>query len=255
MGSAGAQNAVSSTPPASIVAPAVIVPVIGVAIAIILGIFLWRRRKQRKEAAEMRQKEMEEYSYNPNNDPTIPVVGALSTNDGEDNHTEGGGYRGWGTTSAAVAASRKQSTTIGANSTLIGIARSDSSGRGYDGNNSPKGHSPERDPRISGSPEGLGALGVAPLASNNKSQSVNREVSNASSAYSGAQRSDASENGPVGLAGSPQYYDDFMSSEAGPHTEGYGQPIIRDVSARRNTRIENPAVFPQHGNAGIAQNF
>jgi hypothetical protein len=34
-------------------------------------------------------------------------------------------------------------------------------------------------------------------------------------------------------------------------------PVIRDVTARRNTRIETPtsAHFPQQGNSGIAQNF
>lgn len=202
----------------------------------------------------MRQKEMEEYSYNPNNDPTIPVVGAVSTNGGDDNQTEGGGYRGWGTTSSA--ATRKASTTLGGSSALIGLARSDSGGHGYDGNYSPNGHSPERNARGAGSPEGLGALGVAPLAGQNRSQGVNRGISNASSAYSAGQKSDTSENGPVGIAGSPQYYDEFISHDDAPHADGgYGQPVIRDVSARRNTRIENPAIFPQHGNAGIAQNF
>ena len=255
MGSAGAQDGFSSAPKASVVAPAVIVPVILIAVAIILGIFLWRRRKQKKEAAEMRQKEMEEYSYNPNNDPTIPVVGAVKMNDGVENHAEGGGYRGWGTTAAAIAATRNQSSTLGANSTLVGVARSDSIGRGYDGSYSPNGHSAERGSRSPGSPEGLGALGVAPLTSKNRSQGVNRGISNASSAYSGKQKSEVSENGPTGIATSPPYYDDFMSSEDGPHADGYGPPVIRDVSARRNTRIENPAIFPQPGNAGIAQNF
>jgi hypothetical protein len=33
-----------------------------------------------------------------------------------------------------------------------------------------------------------------------------------------------------------------------------GQPVIRDVQARRNTRIENPSHFPQQS-AGISQNF
>jgi hypothetical protein len=32
------------------------------------------------------------------------------------------------------------------------------------------------------------------------------------------------------------------------------QPVIRDVQARRNTRIENPSHFPQQS-AGISQNF
>ena len=201
----------------------------------------------------MRQKEMEEYSYNPNSDPTIPVAGAVSSN-GDDQNGEGGGYRGWGTTSSA--GPRKPSTTLGGSSNpgAIGIARSDSGGRGYD-DHSPHAITPEKNGSVTGSPDGIGLLGTGPLASNNKNQGVNRGISNASSAYSGGQKSNGSDNAAGGFAGSPQqYYDELMQPDEGGH-EGYGQPVIRDVSARRNTRIENPAIYPQHGNAGIAQNF
>jgi hypothetical protein len=89
---------------------------------------------------------------------------------------------------------------------------------------------------------------------------VNRGPSNASSAYSGANYSDVSAEGPL-PNGSPQDYGGFANpDEAGAHNP-YGdgawgaQPVIRDVSARRNTRIENPSVIPHQGNSGIAQNF
>lgn len=63
--------------------------------------------------------------------------------------------------------------------------------------------------------------------------------------------------------GTAQYYDDPYYTDGaaqnggGPFVDNsYGAPpVIRDVQARRNTRIESPSVFPQQGNAGIAQNF
>lgn len=53
------------------------------------------------------------------------------------------------------------------------------------------------------------------------------------------------------------YYDESMPQHGpyGDGTYGGGHPVIRDVPARRNTRIENPSVFPQQGSSGIAQNF
>ena len=58
---------------------------------------------------------------------------------------------------------------------------------------------------------------------------------------------------------SQDYYNDPGYYQPGPYGDNsYGggqQPVIRDVQARRNTRIENPSVFPQQGNSGIAQNF
>ena len=110
--------------------------------------------------------------------------------------------------------------------------------------------------------EPVGALGGAPVSGNKSAGGVNRGPSNASSAYSnGANRSDTSGEGPSPMSvGSPQYYNDLMYQDVGmPHDHADnswgGQPVIKDVSARRNTRIENPSVFPQQGNAGISQNF
>lgn len=115
------------------------------------------------------------------------------------------------------------------------------------------------------SPEGeiLGAMG--PSAANNRAD-VRRGPSNASSSYSAAGRSDGSGDGPIGVAyggGSNQYYDQYGGGNpyvdngyGGQPVEAGGQPVIRDVTARRNTRIENPAHYPQQTQtAGISQNF
>lgn len=248
------------------IAVAVVVPLVAVALLVLGGLFLWRRRKQRKDAEEARKKEMEEYNYNPNNDTTMPAVAGMSPN-GDDSTLKDSdqGYRGWGTTSTA----RKGSTTMGS-SNPGGMARSDSGGNGYTGPHSPTAAAPVSD-NHSGDPlvdehspdsEGIGALGVAPVVTNRSQGGVNRGPSNASSAYSGANRSDASGDGaPANHMGSPQYYNDLMhhdeSGHNAPHADGSwgGQPVIREVQARRNTKIENPSVFPQQGNSGIAQNF
>ncbi|RPB28531.1 hypothetical protein L211DRAFT_833506 [Terfezia boudieri ATCC MYA-4762] len=53
---------------------------------------------------------------------------------------------------------------------------------------------------------------------------------------------------PIIFSNGPNmYYDDTSNPP----------PVIRDVQARRNTRIETPtsAHFPQQGSSGIAQNL
>ncbi|KAI9849333.1 MAG: hypothetical protein M1837_004793 [Sclerophora amabilis] len=131
--------------------------------------------------------------------------------------------------------------------------------------------------------ETVGALGSAPTAGSNR-QDIHRGPSNASSSYSAANHSDTSGEGPLpGGAHSAQYYstdgasyyDDGTyhrsnSNRSNSYGDGFygagggggagaagggGQPVIRDVQARRNTRIENPSVLPQKGNTGISQNF
>jgi hypothetical protein len=116
---------------------------------------------------------------------------------------------------------------------------------------------------------------MGPSAANNQSN-VRRGPSNASSSYSAAGRSDGSGEGPIGVAyggggvggvgGGNPYYDQYGAGNpyvdngygngggGHPVVEAGGQPVIRDVSARRNTRIENPAHYPQQ-TAGISQNF
>ncbi len=82
---------------------------------------------------------------------------------------------------------------------------------------------------------------------------------NASSSYSAAGRTDNSDDGNGPHAQSYGYENNYSQyTPYNPGAGGYGeadQPVIRDVSARRNTKIENPTVYPQQGNSGIAQNF
>jgi hypothetical protein len=120
-----------------------------------------------------------------------------------------------------------------------------------DGNSNDPLVSPLNSRPDSGESPGLGALGGA----SNGRQAPKRGPSNASSAYSAANRSDVSAEEP----NVPPYYSSGMYQDEthGPYDGSWGgqQPVIRDVSAKRNTKIENPSVFPQQGNAGIAQNF
>ena len=118
---------------------------------------------------------------------------------------------------------------------------------------------------MSGDSETIGDLGAGPAAGGHRQDQIHRGPSNASSAYSGAHRSDTSGDGMIpGGPPTQQFYNEAMfydegMPQHGPYGDGSyggnGQPVIRDVQARRNTRIENPTILPQQGNAGIAQNF
>lgn len=198
---------------------------------------------------------MEDYGYNPNADPTIPTVaGAGSYEMGEEASS---GYRGWGSTTLAGSTGRKASTTMSGGG---GAAYSDATSPTRGASDTRSGEPLMADRAVSPEGEILGAMG--PAAANNQGN-VHRGPSNASSSYSAAARSDGSGEG-IGVAygGSPGYYDQYGNN---PYTdnpypnrqapqEAGGQPVIRDVAARRNTRIENNAHFPQQS-AGISQNF
>lgn len=168
------------------------------------------------------------------------------------------GYRGWGTTSAG----RKASTNLSSGMGGLG-AMSEGSGGAYHHNATPSegtlqysdGARPD-----SGEVEPIGVLGAAPVAANNRNGDIHRGPSNASSAYSAANHSEASEESHMSAAHpSGGYYNDnpYYGEMTGHGAYGMDdyQPVIRDVQARRNTRIENPGVYPRQGNAGIAQNF
>lgn len=232
------------------------VPVVAVALLLIAGIWFWKRRKARKDAEEERRKEVEDYAYNPNADPTLPPVGGLTSEspyEMRDDHS--GGYRGWGSTAAAGAVGAKA---------LSGRSGGGHTG-GYSESTGPRNPSDTRsgemmDPREGAySPESgeiLGAMG--PSVAGNRGD-IRRGPSNASSSYSAGGRSDGSDG--AGAAYANQYYDQYTGGNpyAGDAynqrpTELPGQPIIRDNPARRNTRIENPSHYPQQS-AGISQNF
>ncbi|KAK2788933.1 hypothetical protein FQN52_006466 [Onygenales sp. PD_12] len=250
--------------PGGTIAVAVVVPVASVALIIIALLFWWKKRKANKLAEEERKQEIEEYRFNPNHDPTLPAVGLpVNYDDGSaGGDGRGGGYRGWGTTTSN---SRKLSTNLSSGG---GINSDTTSNPGH-----PRAVSPiddsmpyEDDNRpISGDSTTIGptptGAGVLPVPGGRNNQNIHRGPSNASSAYSAANHSEISDDIPMPGAGhGAQYYDDAAYYNDGTHPQGpYGdsglQPVIRDVQARRNTRIENPAVYPQQGNAGISQNF
>jgi hypothetical protein len=231
---------------------AVVVPVVVVGLLVLAGIILWRRRKQRKNAEEARRKEVEEYGYNPNHDPTLPAVGVAS-----EMSEDQSGYRGWGNTTTS--SNRKASTTLNS-----GMTYSDSNSNPGGPGSPTQAHSDSQsnDPLMNGrretlDEEGISALGAAPTAYQNQ-PGVHRGPSNASSSYSAADHSDNSGDYPIPMNNPQDYYDSTGYYQPNRYNDGYGAgpaPVIRDVSARRNTRIESPTVFPQQGNSGIAQNF
>lgn len=216
---------------------------------------------------------MAEYTFNPNNDPTLPVgVGAYT--DGGSEGNDDSGYRGWGTTSSA---NRKPSTTLGSNSRAAaggqGFSDSGSQPGGYNSQPSPSAGAASEDPLVHGY-DGLvaagavgaaaGGMAAAPRSRHSAvSSGIHRGASNASSAYSGhVAGSEVSSEAPD--MPRPYYQEEVpynvyeSQPNHGPYADGtYGavgdEPVIRDVQARRNTRIERAPTFPQQG--GIAQNF
>ncbi|KAK1782883.1 hypothetical protein QBC45DRAFT_317733 [Copromyces sp. CBS 386.78] len=247
---------------------AVVVPIVAVALLVLAGIFLWRKRKQRRDAEEQRRREVEDYGYNPNSDPTIPAVAGDGAGGAYEMREDGtSGYRGWGSTTLTSSAGRKASTTISGG--MPGVAYSDATSPTRGTVSDARSGEPLIEPP---SPEGeiLGAMG--PSAGDNRDANVHRGPSNASSHYSTAARSDESGEAPIGVAygGTQSYYEQPQYGVANPYNgaEGAyngpvapnnfappaGPPVIRDVVARRNTRIENSAHYPQQ-TAGISQNF
>ncbi|KAK5116659.1 hypothetical protein LTR62_007333 [Meristemomyces frigidus] len=259
---------------------AVVIPVAFVALLVALGIWFWRKRKQSKDNQEQRRKEIDEYGYNPNNDPTLPAVGG-SEQGAPQMVEDNSGYRGWGAAAGAGAgagalAARKTSTTLSGSNTL---GQPSETGYSYNAHSpgSPgaaysDGHSGDplvHNQRDTMSSDELGALGAAPLAVANPG--MRRGPSNASSAYSAGARSDGSDEPvpqiPIGQAygggehnlssggyGYGQHGPYGDGSYGGGAHDGQGMPVVRDVSARRNTRIQQAGSY-QQGNSGIAQNF
>jgi len=243
-----------------------------VAALIAAGIWWWRKRRANKDAEDLRRKEVEDYGYNPNDDPTLKAVGGAA-HDGPFEMVEDGtsGYRGWGTTAAG--SNRKASTTVsgGAGQGIGSQAYSESTSPTLN-NVGPVLDHRAGEPLMGSSPtyqdgseEILGAMG--PSATNNNRGEVQRGPSNASSSYSAANRSDGSGEAmaPGVTPGQANYYNEYAVGGTPYNDGGYGsvgsaggvggggQPVIRDVQAKRNTRIEHPSHFPQQG--GISQNF
>lgn len=233
---------------------AVVVPIAAVAILVALGIWLWRKRKARQAAEEERRKEVEDYTYNPNADPTLPGSGGGTYEMKEDSSS---GYRGWGSTTLGGSTGRKASTTLSGGAPAGAFSDTPYSENAYSDGASPTRATHPGDPLMSDGPhtaegEILGAMG--PNSANNRGGNVKRGPSNASSSYSAGAPSDGS--GEIGMAYSESQnyaqYDPYSENQYG--SPPGGQPVIRDNPARRNTRIENPSHYPQQS-AGISQNF
>ncbi|KAK4610172.1 hypothetical protein CLAFUW4_14025 [Fulvia fulva] len=257
-------------------AVAVVVPVAVVALLVLGGIFFWRKRKAKKASEEQRRKEIEDYGFNPNNDPTLPAV---ASDNGAEMAEDTSGYRGWG---AATGSNRKMSTTLSGGHTQGQLSDAGSNTYGSQlgpGSASPTGgnsdgHSADplmhqRRETMNSDVGSLGAIGGAPVAGTAAAGvGVKRGPSNASSTYSVGNHSDVSDGPPPGGLGMSQSYEaynpnGFGYSQHGPYgdgtyggaqQDGNGMPVVRDVSARRNTRIQQPGNY-QQGNSGIAQNF
>ncbi|CAI4218125.1 unnamed protein product [Parascedosporium putredinis] len=246
------------------IAIAVVVPVVAVALFLIAAIWFWKRRKARKDAEEERRKEVEDYAYNPNADPTIPAVGLVGgSGDGpyEMREEASSGYRGWGSTAAPSSTGQRLRPPFLVDIQVwpipmpprrlmhMYLTRAQAN---------PSWMEPPRDGSYSPEGEILGAMG--PSAAANRGD-IRRGPSNASSSYSAGARSDGSDGG-MGGAYPNQYYDQYGGGNPYANevyggqrpAEVPGQPVIRDNPARRNTRIESPSHYPQQS-AGISQNF
>ncbi|RKF78407.1 putative transmembrane alpha-helix domain-containing protein [Golovinomyces cichoracearum] len=241
------------------IAVAVVTPIVAVTLIVLAFLFLFRRRKQRKHAEELRRKEVEEYGYNPNQDPTFPVIGSINGNYQQEVREESAGYRGWGTT--APDAGQKTSTTLSGNDYTaaggIGLAFSEGESPTYGTISDTKSDNALIIERNISAIEQDHLSNLVPAVARNKLGDINREASNASSSYSAANRSD--ESGEViGYYNQSKIPKDYGSEVPHDPTVGLAEmaahPVIRDVQARRNTRIESPSHFPQQS-SGISQNF
>ena len=241
---------------------AVVIPVVAVAAILVVGLFWWRKRKQRRHEQEQRRDEIRDYNYNPNDDPTLPAV---SESGGEMAEDHSSGYRGWG---AATASNRKASTTLSNGHTQGQLSDAGSNPYGQHSPGETQSGDPLVNQRNTMSSDELGALGAAPAAGTAAAAgAMRRGPSNASSRYSNGARSEGSDEPVPQLppVGSYEYNSNGMNGgygQHGPYGDGSyggggqenGMPIVRDVSARRNTRIQQGGTY-SNGNSGIAQNF
>lgn len=273
---------------------AVVVPIVCVALIAIGLLFLWKRRQKNKADAEARRKEVEEYGYNPNHGGATAGVAAARSSNGEEGQYEmvendSAGYRGWGSTNGGRKASNMASS--------VGTSQAVSPGMGYSepAYVQPQQNGPDGFVGVATSPSTSTFPGNSPSTDGNSNaplidfgnrpettdssilgamngphtcdnaEGIHRGISNASSNYSAVTHSTQSDVGQPLSHHDAQYYgaDNSYYYSGHPHqypedgAYGHPPPVIRDVQARRNTRIETPTSthFPQQGNSGIAQNF
>jgi hypothetical protein len=273
---AGTSSKSSGLSSGGVIAVAVIVPIAAVVLLALGLLFFWKKRKARKAAEEERKKEIEEYGFNPNRDPTLAPVGAAAyAGNGSETIEDNSGYRGWG---AASSTQRKASTHLssgrgGAGGPALSDSSSNPGGYAYQGSGTTPAASEGQPSELMANSDMMGALVEAAAVGSavgrrQSNKEIQRGPSNASSAYSnGRAQSQLSDETAVPGAGNgapgpyyheePPYYNETVPQH-GPYGDGsYGgeQPVIRDVQARRNTRIEKAPAFPPQGNSSVATNF
>ena len=257
---------------------AVVIPIIAVALIAMILLFFFKKRKRDKADKEQRRKEIKDYGYNPNSPGHEAEEAAAAA------ASSRLGYRGWGSTAKSGGSGTRKASNM---SSSAGSTMPLSPGNGsspYSDNSIGYAHgSPTFSPDMVATNGGQGMrpasdeLNAAPNmqgvnAAAFDADGVHRGISNASSNYSTVTRSDVSESGiPTGAQYDGTYYgaadggayDQYLGH---PYQQPYqaqgaaaytSPPVIRDVEARRNTRIETPTSshFPQNANSGIAQNF
>lgn len=251
------------------IAIAVVIPLVVIAAVVGLILFGLRKQRDRKDAETQRQNEIDDYRFNPNKDPHLAPV-AVGYGESGSETAEDYGYRGWAPMSSTQ---RKPSTTIGSGTRGgPGLAVSDSSSHGGYG----YAHSPPNGPGPAemaenvavGGASAMAAGGLASAATRNRpgDANIHRGPSNASSAYSQGARAPSDVSDGVGENMQAYYHDEVpyniyneSSAQPGPFGDApyghQGAPVIRNVQAQRNPKIERVPTFPQPGNVGIAHNF
>lgn len=268
----------------ALVAVAVIIPVVILAV-VVVGLVLYFKRRKSNRNVPIKAPVAGGIIGGSGPPPISDRDGVYELNDTRDgvyelNDTDSAGYRGWGST-----VRNPKSTVSGSPGYPISSVVSDS---GYSNPASvgPPGYISElygggvNAPASPVFPDSAGLLSAdrtAPSPAFTESSTIgamptfdshngglNRGVSNASSNYSAMTHSDQSD---FDQRQSQQYYGpDAQDYDAAYFSNGPNMyyddtsnppPVIRDVQARRNTRIETPTSphFPQHGSSGIAQNF
>jgi hypothetical protein len=200
---------------------AVAIPIIAVAGLIMAAIWFYRKRSQRRIDEDLRTEEMAAYSYNPNNDTSLAGAGVGLKDDGTMSDegagmapvgAPGGGYRGWGPSGVATAAGTAAATT----SSLGRKASTNASGQSWSGGPA----SPTNIPEVEGDNVAYGAgppLAAGGLAAGAAAGGLHRGLSNASSTYSRADGSRASQD----YAGMPMPMP-YVQNNGGGHHQGYG---------------------------------
>ncbi|KAI5809002.1 hypothetical protein DFH27DRAFT_247999 [Peziza echinospora] len=258
----------------ALIAVAVIVPIVIIALLVVGALLFFRKRKDRRSKISLKG------APGLGLGGTGAAVGMAPTNSNSDDGGyemarggEGSGYRGWGSTGGGRK-STGLASSVGTAYPMASVTGRSVSEGSYNNNSDMYG--------LSTTPAGVGSSSVninAPLLDrpaaspaftegsiigamptfDSRNDGLNRGISNASSNYSAMTHSDQSDyHAQSYYSGEPQEYGaSYFVNGPGLYSDDpvNPPPVIRDVQARRNTRIETPTGTHQTGSSGIAQNF